>query len=33
MAGSDGNPLYAARDYTISSITGSADDLAHRIPK
>jgi hypothetical protein len=33
VAGTDGYPLYAARDYTISSIKGSADALAHKIPK
>lgn len=33
MAGSDGNPLHAARDYTIPSIKGSADALTQKIPK
>ena len=33
LAWADGNPPYAARDYTISSMEGSADTLAHKIPE
>jgi hypothetical protein len=33
VAGAGGNPLYAARAYTISSSKGGTDDLAHKIPK
>ena len=33
MAWADGNPPYAAWDYAIFSMEGSADALARKIPK